>query len=816
MEPGGPNGVYIIPMKSLFLLIVALAGASTSVAAQIAGAVCARPDSIAVRGNTRVSAVTIRSEAGVASGMSLDLPAAQRAVRAVMATGEFDDAELLCEVDGGGRHTLVIAVDERPVLGAVTVTGTNAVSERAVRDQLELPLERALDPALVARAVARIDSLYESRGYYLARVVPDTTVVAGGVTLEFTVDEGRRLAVAGHVIEGNERLSDRAVVSAMGTRPEGFWWFQRGEFDEITYTTDLTETLPQHYARRGFVDMRVVRDTVMIDRERGKAMIELAIEEGPQYRVGNFEVLGNRQFSAEELERYYPFGGDGPTIADRVTGILRRDRIPAGVFNAEAWEQATDGIRTAYHNEGYIQAEVRPVVTRRVDSDSVPTVDLRWDIREGSPAIINRVEIAGNDYTTEACIRDAIVVLPGARYNRDNLVQSYQRIANMGFFETPLPTPEVRPANEAGDVDVIFHVSEKKTGNINFGASVGGGGVGGFIGLDQPNLFGQCKRGSLQWQFGQLINDFNLSYSDPSIRKSNYSGTVNAYHSRARYVVSDFGRQIRTGGNGRVGFPIFNSPFTRMFVSYGGEAVRYERDDSSLLGQLADQCDNCFRSTAGATIVRDTRIGLPFAIAGSLRNIDAQFNGGPLGGTANFQRYTAEMRGYSPLGSIGGDRIGSEPMQFVLGLTMKMGTVFGNTGPFFPFQEFAMGGTQQGEPLRGYDEFTITPAGFSPTGSRMQAQRASFGRAYYSSTVELGLRVSSGVYVHMFHDAGNVWNHPREFDPTRLYRGAGFGVAVITPLGPLGIDWAYGFDRLNQMGRPDPQWKLHFKLGQMF
>ena len=79
-------------------------------------------------------------------------------------------------------------------------------------------------------------------------------------------------------------------------------------------------------------------------------------------------------------------------------------------------------------------------------------------------------------------------------------------------------------------------MKEKRTGNVNFGASMGQGtGVGGFIGFDQPNLFGLCKRGSLQWQFGQYINDFSLSYTDPFIKESQISGTVSAYHSQTRY-----------------------------------------------------------------------------------------------------------------------------------------------------------------------------------------------------------------------------------------------------------------------------------------
>ena len=88
--------------------------------------------------------------------------------------------------------------------------------------------------------------------------------------------------------------------------------------------------------------------------------------------------------------------------------------------------------------------------------------------------------------------------------------------------------------------------------------------------------------------------------------------------------------------------------------------------------------------------------------------------------------------------------------------------------------------------------------------------------AFFSTTAELGLRFNQAVYLNLFYDAGNVWARPRDFDPTRLFRGAGFGVSTVTPLGPLGLDWAYGFDRKDEVGRPDPKWQVHFKFGQIF
>ncbi len=99
-------------------------------------------------------------------------------------------------------------------------------------------------------------------------------------------------------------------------------------------------------------------------------------------------------------------------------------------------------------------------------------------------------------------------------------------------------------------------MKEKRTGNVNFGASVGQGtGLGGFIGFDQPNLFGECKRGSLQWQFGQYINDFSMSYTDPRIKQSNVSGTISAYHQQSRFIIRDIGQSDTTGGQLQFGFP---------------------------------------------------------------------------------------------------------------------------------------------------------------------------------------------------------------------------------------------------------------------
>jgi outer membrane protein insertion porin family len=444
-------------------------------------------------------------------------------------------------------------------------------------------------------------------------------------------------------------------------------------------------------------------------------------------------------------------------------------------------------------------------------------VNLRWEIEERIPAIVNRVVIRGNDITNESCIRDQIMMLPGDVFNQERLIASYHSIANLGFFETPLPPPEYPQANDQGDVDIVFTVKEKHTGNVNFGASVGQGyGVGGFIGFDQPNLFGMCKRGSLNWQFGRYINDFSLSYTDPRLKQSQITGSVTAYHQQSRFTVGELGRTIRTGGQLRFGFPVMGSRWTRLFIDYSGERVTYGSD--GLAGTAG--CSggtSCFRSSMGLTLDRDTRYDMPFPSMGVHQSITGSFNGGILGGSASFQRYVAEMRSYATLASIGGTSPGSQPIKIIFGLSTRTGALFGNPGPFFLYQQFSLGGVQYGEALRGYEEFSITPRGYiAGQTDTYRAERASFGSAFFTNTAELGLRFNQQFYLNAFYDAGNLWERARDFNPTRLFRGAGVGASLVTPLGPLGIDLGYGFDRVDQFGRRDPKWQVHFKFGQIF
>src|SRR5439155_196390 len=155
------------------------------------------PDSIVVLGLRRVDRKQVLDQSGLTPGRSLGYRDVQRAVQALYATGQYDDVRVTQDT-AGGRQLLVVRLHERPILLKWAVRGVSRISEGSVRDKAQLAEGRPLDPAAVARARGRIDSLYRAQGYYLAqaKVVDVYETDSARVRVIFDGHEGRRVAVA--------------------------------------------------------------------------------------------------------------------------------------------------------------------------------------------------------------------------------------------------------------------------------------------------------------------------------------------------------------------------------------------------------------------------------------------------------------------------------------------------------------------------------------------------------------------------------------------------------------------------------------------
>ena len=131
-----------------------------------------------------------------------------------------------------------------------------------------------------------------------------------------------------------------------------------------------------------------------------------------------------------------------------------------------------------------------------------------------------------------------------------------------------------------------------------------------------------------------------------------------------------------------------------------------------------------------------------------------------------------------------------------------------------PFETFYVGGDGMTGYSTNYASETIALRGYE-NGSLSYS-----GYAYMRLGAELRyplmLENSTSIYALSFVEAGNAWDNVSSFNPFSLKRSAGVGVRIFLPMvGMMGIDWAYGFDKINgSMSQSGSQ--FHFIIGQEF
>jgi hypothetical protein len=74
----------------------------------------------------------------------------------------------------------------------------------------------------------------------------------------------------------------------------------------------------------------------------------------------------------------------------------------------------------------------------------------------------------------------------------------------------------------------------------------------------------------------------------------------------------------------------------------------------------------------------------------------------------------------------------------------------------------------------------------------------------------------TGVDPNSGAEAGNTFVDLPSADLFNLKKSAGVGARIlINPIGLIGFDYGYGFDRLSVDGQ-DPKWEFHFQFGRGF
>ena len=343
-------------------------------------------------------------------------------------------------------------VTEKPVIALIKITGNHQISRGDLLSKILLKKGDIYNDIKKNSDEQTIKNYYIEKGYATVSVTSNVSDnPQGGLTLEFTITEGKQTIVSSVSFQGNTAVGEKALKGVLVTKPAKF--LVKGIFKEAALEEDKA-AIQQFYGERGYIDAHVENIVRDIDTESDsqKNMVKLTyvIMEGEQYTYGGTTFEGNKIFSTEDL-----------------TAKIRL--APGAVLNMTKFEQGFQAVADTYFENGYTSNYINRAMQR---DSATKKASFVITIVERSRSHIENIIIRGNKRTKDYVIRRELLFEPGDVFSKSKFTDSLRNLFNLRYFSTVVP--DVQPGSEQDLIDVILNVEEQSTASIQFGVTFSG------------------------------------------------------------------------------------------------------------------------------------------------------------------------------------------------------------------------------------------------------------------------------------------------------------------------------------------------------
>jgi outer membrane protein insertion porin family len=571
------------------------------------------------------------------------------------------------------------------------------------------------------------------------------------------------------------------------------------------------------------------------DLARGKSCepeveLEIPIVLGPRAQLWDIGFEGNRTLVETELHAAAALELGGPV-------------------SQLALEEARRRIVERYAEDGYVFAGVE------VDLELSPDrtrAKARFVISEREPVRVREVVVRGAHLTDTALITSRAAIRPGELYRRSLVRATEERLATLGVFTSvtvDLEDPEV-PARQKV---AVIRVQERLPQYLDVrpGFSTGEGLRIAFE-YGHRNLARRAIQLILRVQLGylpppliietELRNTFQELLDQKSIlflleRRNSVNVEFPEVGLGPLFRLSVEGLDLRDISREfalekRAAFVTLSyRPDRSLTVSLGGSLELNEADvfiNGAELGVLEDlflrRPDPGLRKLLnipnGLTLAVAQRIGITWdrrdnavaATRGTLVSLNLEHvNAFPIEDTSplaapqleseykgHFLQYTGRVAGYL--------RLNERGMALATSLRFGYNQQLVKGSSTYPDRFFFLGGVDS---LRGFPLWSVVPEDLD----RKLGERKipiSGGDVLINPRAELRIPLAGVWQTAVFLDTGNLWaDSSQVFDTFRLRYSAGLGLRVITPVGPLALDYGVNLDRRSY----EDFGAFHFSIG---
>ncbi len=827
---------------------------------------------IAVSGVEGYEDYVLTGISGLAVGQRITVPGSDitDAVKRYWKHGLFSKVAIAADSIVGDKIYLHIYLAVRPRVSTINYIGLKKSEREDMDNKLGLLKGMQVTPNALDRAKILAKKYFDDKGYKNADieiVQRDDVANKNQVILDIMVDKKEKIKVHKITIDGNEKISDKKLKGNFFSKGAFAKIHEAGKLANIfkskKYTPerwkDDKNNLISKYNEYGYFDASILSDSVT-NYDSKHVDVYVKVHEGKQYFLRNITWVGNTVYTTDHL--------------NAILGMKRGDVYNMKLMNKRLVTD-DDAAANLYYNNGYVFSRIEPVEVN-IDGDSIdvemrvtegPQAYLSHVRINGNDRLYENVvrrELhtkPGDLFSREALMRTARELGSMGHFDAEHVAPDVKPNPEDGTVDVNWNL--VQKSND----QIEFSLGWGQTGVI--------GRVGLKLNnFSMRNLFRKNseRRGVLPVGDGEVLSlgvqantyyqSYNVSYStnwfggkrpvqfSVGAYWSKYSDVSSNYYNTAlmrRYYDYTYGY----GSNYYNNYESYVDPDKYMKLlglSLGwGKRLRWPDDYFTLSLQLAYQrytmknwgyflMSNGSANNLNLTLSLNRtatdnplfpRRGSEFSASVTVTPPWSSWDKKDYANLANNQyspTYNAEQqekyrwveyhkwkfksKTYTALS--GGSKC------FVLMTRVELG-LLGSYNKYkkSPFETFYMGGdgmsgyssnyATETIGLRGYENGALTPSASSQ------------GYAYDRFSLELRypfLLGNTTIYGLGFLEAGNAWQEASKFNPFDMKRSAGLGVRIFLPMvGLMGIDWAYGFDKV--FGTKGGS-QFHFIRGQEF
>ena len=779
---------------------------------------------ISFSGNSTLESNNILSLINLNVGDNIFVPGEEipNAIQTLWEQKLFSDIQIFQTKIEGNIIFLEIYLNQLPKLEKFQFKGIKKSEIDKLRDELNLVRGNSVSEQLKRKIKNHIIKYFREKGFFnvICDVTENYNKNLNNSTLIIDVNKNERMKIKEIIFKSDKSSFKNGKLKRQlkNTKEKGIKnIFSSSKYIESDFEEDL-QNLISLYRENGFRDAQITNHSIIIN-EKNELELTINILEGEKYFFGDINWIGNSKYNSKKLNEL---------LSVKSGQIFDQKLLEERLYMS----RNGNDISSLYMDDGFLFFQANPIETGIEDQK----INLEIRLSEGKRAVVNNVSVTGNTKVKDHVIMREVRSLPGSMFKRSDIIRTQEEFNRLGYFNpeslgvNPIPDPET------GTVDIEYSVESKSSDQLELQGGWGNGMVVGafsvvFNNFSTKNFFKKESWNPMPHGDGQKIRlraasngtyyqNYSLSFEEPwmgGAKPNSFSvslwKTIQSFNEGSKMDISG----LSIGFGKRLNWP---DDYFTITHSLNFQRYNLENYQTSLFDFTDGFSNNInFATTFSRNSIFNPiypRNGSKFSIYFELTPPYSLFKE-----KNYYENLTDDQERYQFLeynkfkfdgtwyNSIFGDLV--IRTHFELGF---LGT-YNKTVGLPPFERFFVGG----DGLSGYsiDGREIIALRGYPNGSlSSDSGDALYNKYNIELRYPISLNPNSTIYGLLFTEAGNSWSNYNNYNPFELKRSAGLGIRIFMPMfGLLGLDFAHGFDNLNN-STIKSGWQTHFIIGQQF